>query len=385
MKTLKSFTLVAAFMLLINVADAQNKTAAVLDIPTSNLHIKPEMAGNLIRIEMQKIGHFKLLDKFDVEDILKKAGKSSQMCYGKDCLIDVGKTLEVDKMISGNFQQFGKKIVIELKIIDVATGQIEAKEVTEYINLEAELQTMVMISINNMIGIENDPHIMNNLIYYNNPAVTPTTKSVNNGMRMGLTYISGDKGQRLQDPIEDGGYDSYPVISQFGYQHEVQYLSAGNLQALGEGLFMIGGLEQQMFIPSFVLMNGFRHKEKGWEVAFGPSFSLTRRAYGFYDTEGVLGEANAWHLQNDWNNVALGDTSGVPVANPYTIVERMDKRGAVKLATSWVWAIGKTFRSGYLNIPVNLYASPNRNGWHYGLSVGFNVRKKDNAATYIVQ
>lgn len=364
-------------------AQAQDKTAAVLDIPTTGLHIKPDMAGNLVRIELQKVGHFKLLDKYDVNDVLAKAGKSTENCYGKDCLVEVGKLLNVDKMVSGNIQQFGKKIVVELKIINVSTGEIEVSEVTEYLNLEAELQTMIMISINEMIGIENDPHLVNNLIYYNNPAVTPTTKSVNSGVRMGLTYISGEKGRRLQDPLEDGGFDSYPVISQFGYQKEVQYLSAGNLQALGEGLFMVGGLEQQMFIPTFVLMNGFRHKEKGWEIAFGPSFSLQRKAKGFYDTEGALGGQNEWHLEGDWNNTALGDTSAIPIANPYTIIERMDKRGDVKFATSWVWAIGKTFRSGYLNIPVNIYASPNRDGWHYGLSVGFNVRKKDNAVGYL--
>jgi len=40
-----------------------------------------------------------------------------------------------------------------------------------------------------------------------------------------------------------------------------------------------------------------------------------------------------------------------------------------------VIAIGKTFTSGYLNIPVNAYFSPRKEGNVFGLTFGFNVSK----------
>ena len=39
-------------------------------------------------------------------------------------------------------------------------------------------------------------------------------------------------------------------------------------------------------------------------------------------------------------------------------------------------AIGRTFRAGALNIPVNVFYSSSRGGGMVGASVGFNVEKK---------
>ena len=77
---------------------------------------------------------------------------------------------------------------------------------------------------------------------------------------------------------------------------------------------------------------------------------------------------NDWRLRSEWNG---------PGSNPNTIRDRTDKRGDIRLKTGWVWAIGRTFHSGYLNIPVNLFYSSGREGGFIGLSMGFNIAKKD--------
>ena len=122
-------------------------------------------------------------------------------------------------------------------------------------------------------------------------------------------------------------------------------------------------------------LNGFRFGKRDWEIAFGPSITLRSTAYGFYDTDNLMaGTAGEWYLEYEWIPI---DPVAYP-QNPYynNIVERMDSRGDVSISTGWVWAIGKTFRSGYLNIPVNIYVSPNKEGWYTGLSVGFNTSRK---------
>jgi hypothetical protein len=53
----------------------------------------------------------------------------------------------------------------------------------------------------------------------------------------------------------------------------------------------------------------------------------------------------------------------------------LDKRGAKSLNTTFVFAAGRTFRAGSLNIPVNLFYSSQKGGGYVGLNVGFNVLK----------
>lgn len=128
----------------------------------------------------------------------------------------------------------------------------------------------------------------------------------------------------------------------------------------------MSGLEQGLFIPALVFMNGFRFGKNNWEIAFGPSLSITKKADGFYD------ENHNWYLRNEWWDIAPDPET----ANPYDIVSRLDARGDPAFSSRWIWGFGRTFQSGYLNIPVNLYFSAQKTGWYIGASVGFNVGKR---------
>ena len=71
--------------------------------------------------------------------------------------------------------------------------------------------------------------------------------------------------------------------------------------------------------------------------------------------------------------IGVSDGAG----NPFNIERRMDSRGPVAFSPAFVFAIGKTFKSGYLNIPVNLFLSSSKSGQFVGLSMGFNIAKKE--------
>ncbi len=382
MKTIKKlFTAIIMVTTLITISLAQTKPKiAVLNIDVTDVLLNPISAGDLVRIELQKADLYTVMDKYDINDIISK--KEREDCYGRRCLVELGKTLNVNKMLTGSIERFEEKIIINLRLINVRTGIIEKTDVGEYWNLQEEIQSMIGISVNNLLDIENDAAIVNNLVY---SLSGPTTILNLSGPRMGAAYITeGEMNKRLQAPEEYGGYDGYPVMSQFGYQYEIQYLSAGNFQALVEFVFMISGLEQQMFIPSLTFMNGFRLNKKGWEVAFGPSISIGRIAKGYYeeDANGVIikdSDGNdIWHREREWaEDPSHTDSSGMIIQNPWRIFKNSDKRGNPVFTSGWVWALGKSFRSGNLNIPVNIYVAPDKAGWYVGLSVGFNVRKRE--------
>jgi hypothetical protein len=362
---MKTKVLITALLIsLISVfAKAQEPSLAVLNIDVKDVPWDEETMGNLVRLEIEKTGVYKVLDKYDLEYIIRNEEFDISNCFGRICLVEAGKLLNADKMLTGSIERFDNKLIVILRLIDVKSGTIEKSNIMEYLDLP-EIQQMIQVSINNIIGVENDPHIVNMLSNYDDPINTPKTRLSLNGPRMGLSYIGGTNGQIVQASEDVGGYDAFPVTSLIGYQFEKSYLSAGDFQALFEFIVMVGGLDQSRFVPSFTIMNGIRSNNSGLEIAFGPVFEVTQQARGFTVEE-------RWYTEEE------GVTAfGQEFVDNQIMINRLDSRGDYRLTTSWVWAVGKTFRSGYLNIPVNIYTSVKKNGWVVGTSFGFNVNRK---------
>jgi TolB-like protein len=213
--------------------NAQSKSAAVLSVYTQSAKISPEMAESVLRVEMTKTEQFNVIDKLDMIEILEENKIDVSNCYGKKCLLSVGKSAGVDKVITGSIENLGKKIVVTVKILDVASESYDKVAIEEFINLDSEIQSMVKIVVNKALGIENSQEILNTLVYFNQPPMTPTTYIKNNGPRMGLSYVIGNTGRILSaEEINGGwGHKNPVVMSQLGYQFEGSYLSAGDFQA----------------------------------------------------------------------------------------------------------------------------------------------------------
>lgn len=339
----------------------------VLNIDTKGIKETPDQMGTMTRIELEKLGMFQVMDIYDVNYVVEKNKININNCYGKMCLVEVGKIIKSEKMFTGSVEQVGKNIVITFRLIDVASGTIEKTQVEEFLILPTDLQNMVRITMAKMFGKELPKEPIEKSLTqkngYEDAINNPYDTKVNlSGPRMGFAYFTGEAGDILQMSRNKGGYNSYPCLFQFGYQFEVQYLNEGNNQALFEFLPMISGFNQNIFIPSLSVMNGFRNNKYGWEIAFGPTFGLVQKAQGYYDNTGE------WHLRNDWSDNTI--------SNPYSIESRLDSRGDFELQAGFIVAAGKTFKSGKLNIPVNIYVIPNKDGVKMGVSFGFNAKRR---------
>lgn len=370
MKSLFTFiiaTLLLGFAQLGTAQSNSNKTSvAVLDIDVKGFTIDPVQMGDITRIELSKIGKFELMDKYDVEYLVDKNDITTAGCYGKLCLVEIGKVLKVEKIIGGSVELYQDLVVVTLRQIDVGTAEVEQTQVMEFLNIRNQVQTMVGITLQTMYDIEVDEKVLTKLTKefdYESSLNTPQTDRLElNGPRMGLTMFSGSVAEVLKAKEADGGMDMRAQMFHFGYQFEVKYLNQGDFQALFEFIPIISGLDQGKFIPSFSLLNGLRHNRFGLEFAFGPNIALSKVADGYYD------EAGEWHLENEWKR-DNPDTS-----NPFPIEERMDSRGDHKIVSGFLFAVGKTFRSGRLNIPVNVFFIPGKDDSHrFGISMGYNV------------
>src|SRR5678816_1949912 len=87
------------------------------------------------------------------------------------------------------------------------------------------------------------------------------------GPRVGMTFLSDGVVNKLHERHVDVGQN----ISQFGWQFERQFYSKeSGVTALNEWVFLLGGLDQNVAIPSLSWMVGLRTKE-GAEFGVGPN------------------------------------------------------------------------------------------------------------------
>jgi len=368
MKTNQIFRIVLRTILIgtFQFAAAQNASKtklAVLSIDYRETSITPALLGNYLRTEVSKIESFEVMDRYDQIHLSKEKNIGLDDCYGKLCLVDVGKALGVDKMMTGLIDPYGETIMLTLNLIDVKSGTIEKTYVKEFLNLNKEFPNIIAVAVNEMFGKPNDAELVKKLtkkFNIDNSINNPNENTLKlDGPRFGAVMLTGSSFNIMQAPKSQGGFDGYPAMFQFGYQFEKQYLTQGNMQALFEFLPMLSGLDQGLFIPSMTIMHGLRSNKSGLEFAFGPTIRLSKKARGYYDESG-------WHLASDWN----ADWG----TNPFSVVSRMDSRGEIAIETGFVFAIGCTFKSGNLNIPVNAFVVPNKDGARIGASFGFNAK-----------
>jgi hypothetical protein len=143
----------------------------------------------------------------------------------------------------------------------------------------------------------------------------PVARAVNlSGPRIGFTALSDGVVAKLHER----DIDVRPTISQFGWQFEKQfYGKESGVAVLNEWVFLLGGLEQGVALPSLSWLVGLR-TSNGAEFGVGPNITPA--------------------------GVALAIAAGV------------------------------TFRSGILNVPVNVAVVPSKDGTRISMLTGFNLR-----------
>lgn len=376
----------------------QGKAKIVVSNPSvGGLHASPKIAAKLIRLEILKLEKYTLIDEFDMSDVVNKNAEYQTNCLGIECLTNLGKELAADYVISGSIDGLGNKIAITLKIIDVNSKKIYKTEISEFDNQEFELQRMIEIVLRDMHEIPVSKEIRDRLKFRNDLITSNDVGKINNsGPRVGYGFLTGAMYEYATRSLNRGGLDIFPGVSMFGYQFEGQYVGTENFSALIEGIVNFSGMEQGIFLPTFTVLNGFRFGSAGWEFAFGPGFGFKKTSNGFFDSDNTFNKGkNVYFSEDDWRTYAYeefqkGNTyfmdpnggyykTGTPTDfnSNYNFESKfLDKRGDLRMNTTWVIAFGRTFRSGALNIPVNVFYSSQNKGGMLGLSVGFNIQNK---------
>ena len=137
------------------------------------------------------------------------------------------------------------------------------------------------------------------------------------GPRFGLTLLSDG----IVDKLAEREINvTRPYVSQFGWQFEKQFFTKDSgVTMVTEWVALLGGLEQSIALPSLSWLVGVRTRD-GAEFGIGPNITPA--------------------------------------------------------GTALVFATGMTFRTGAVNVPVNVAVVPSKSGTRVSVLTGFALRRR---------
>ena len=134
MKIKNSFISIVIFLIVlitIPVLSQEKMRIAILDLKADGVSKRTARAiSNMIRNEFINIGKFTVIERAQMDSILKEQGLQQTGCTDSACAVQLGKLMSTRKILIGEVMPIGKSILITVRIIDVEKGVSEfaAKE-----------------------------------------------------------------------------------------------------------------------------------------------------------------------------------------------------------------------------------------------------------------
>lgn len=359
-KTMKKLSL---FILVVisSISVHSKSSLAVLNFDVVGKALTKDQFISITRSEIAKLDSFQVVDKYTIQESLESNQVDLVKCLGTNCLVSAGRDLKVDFVVAGGIEVIADKAILILRLIDVQKGVAQKTSYTEYVWDETNAQRIIQMAVFKLFDRKIEKKFLSIYDYETAKRAElegPKIEQYNlSGPRFGVSYQTGSMGNILSGKKSEGGFNKLPFMTVIGYQAEKQYLYTGSMQAVFQFNFSLAGLDQQMAIPSVSFLNGFRSTIGGWEFGFGPSIRIKKEAEGFY-------RDGEWKLMDE-------KLEGEVVE----VEKRLDSRGVYFVNTSWIWAVGKSFKAGNMNIPINFYTIPDKDGWLFGLSMGYALHK----------
>ncbi len=123
---------------------------AVLDFGTSGglSDMEAITLTNRLRSMLVKTNAFVVLERGKMDEILTEQGFQQTGCTTAECAVEVGKMLNVQKMVSGTIGKLGRTWTMDISLIDVETSQIEKSFFQDYKGeIDALLTEMESVAI----------------------------------------------------------------------------------------------------------------------------------------------------------------------------------------------------------------------------------------------
>jgi hypothetical protein len=126
--------LLFSFLSVMTAQDNQKLRIAIIDFSTTGGLSEQEtvILSKRLNSMLVKTDAFIVLERGKMDEILKEQGFQQMGCTTTECAVEVGKLLNVQKIINGFIGKIGKTYTIDISLMDVATAQIEKSFVQDY-------------------------------------------------------------------------------------------------------------------------------------------------------------------------------------------------------------------------------------------------------------
>jgi len=112
-------------LLFIGLVFSQDITIAVLEFEGDGVsQSETRTLTNRLRDEVFKTGVYIVLERGEMDEVLKEQGFQQTGCVTSECAVEVGNMLGVQQMIGGSIGKVGTVYTVSARIFDVQTGKI---------------------------------------------------------------------------------------------------------------------------------------------------------------------------------------------------------------------------------------------------------------------
>jgi TolB-like protein len=104
-------------------------TVAVTDLQAQGVtQSDAAVISEQLRYQLYHLGSFTVLERNQMENILKEQGFQQTGCTSEQCAVEMGQLLGVKQIITGSIGKVGSYSILNVRFIDVATGKIVFNE-----------------------------------------------------------------------------------------------------------------------------------------------------------------------------------------------------------------------------------------------------------------
>lgn len=133
---------------------------------------------------------FSVLERSQMEEILKEQGFQQTGCTDQSCAVEIGQLLGVKYIVAGSIGKLGKTYLLAIRLIDVATGKIVVSEDMDCkCNIEDVLNEITVEVANNVIKSAEKIKISEN----NASSAASFPLSINSTPQKAEVYINNEK------------------------------------------------------------------------------------------------------------------------------------------------------------------------------------------------
>jgi len=90
-----------------------------------------QSVSDLLRTELFRGGNFHVMERKQMEKILKEQKFQMSGAIGEEDIVELGKILSVQLMAMGSMNRLGKKFILNIRLVDVEEGKLKAAETVE--------------------------------------------------------------------------------------------------------------------------------------------------------------------------------------------------------------------------------------------------------------